>query len=204
MKLVRSEDIRLRLGLGSVDTLVAAAENACEEATLHLERDLRSSLPQATYSDLWLVQRWDRSVDRITLKLSAGFVQDGIQIGTGYTKADAEVDTSLTATALVMPERGLVILTDEIAVLDRYISVRYTAGFPTAAAPNTQNMLDVTTAPEWLLKAAELKAVALMADSPEFDNKEGRVIDGKAYNRQYSVLVEGKVRYAPDARLPTV
>jgi hypothetical protein len=98
-------------------------------------------------------------------------------------------------------ELGTIYL-DNLATLSRYISVRYTAGFAAAASPNADNTFDLTTVPEWLQKAAEVKSIALMSDSPELDNKEGKIIDGKSFGRQYAAMIEDHVRYTPDARLP--
>lgn len=202
MKLVRSEDLRLRLGLGNVDTLVAAADNAAEEATLHLENDIRTSLQRATYEDVYLVHPSDRGMDRLVLKLSAGFVLTGWQVGTGVTRAVAAVDTTLTSQVSLNQEQGLVLLTNEITILDRYVSVRYTAGFALATGSNPGGLLDVSSAPFWLTKGAELKAISLIADSPEFNNKEGTTIDAKAYSKQYVKMIEKHIRYAPDSRQP--
>lgn len=202
MKLVSGADLRTRLGMGNIDTLVAAADNAAEEATMHLESVLRTVLLQAAYTDVFLITDSDRNLDAVKLKLTAGFVIDGFEIGTALTKADAEDDTSLTDLVNVDQEKGVVLLTD--ATLSRWVSVRYTAGFEPVAGTNVENMFDLTQCPDWLMKAAELKAIAVMADAPELDNKEGKLIDGKRFEAQFKSMIERKIRYVPDSRLPTM
>jgi hypothetical protein len=202
MKLVSSADLRVRFGFGNIDTLVAAADNAAEEATLHLESDLRTVLLQDSYSDAFLMSDSDRRKEMLKLKLTAGFVADGFVIGTGLTKADAAADTSLTEQVNLDQEQGVLILVD--VSLSRWVSVRYTAGFAAVASPNTDNMFDTSTCPEWLLKAAELKAISLMADAPELENKDGSIIKGKNYAQQYEAVIARKIRYVPDTRLPTM
>lgn len=205
MKLVRSEDVRLRLGLPNVDTIVAAADNAAEEATLHLINDLRTPLLQADYSDVWLIHQVDWNRPFLKLKLTAGFVADGWQFGTGTTVADAQADTSLTSQIVFDAEKGVAMLCGlEFwqVCLGKFVSARYTAGYPAAASPNTDNVFDLTVVPDWLQKMGELKSIALMAQSPEFANKDGTVIDGQSFDRQYQMLLEDRVRFTPDCRLP--
>lgn len=195
--------MRLRLGLGNVDTFVQASDIACDAATLHIETDLRTPLLQADYVDYYFVQAADRGLVQLMLKLSAGFVAPTtFHIGTGMTRALALVDTSLEEDALLSAELGTVTLTDAMSKLNRWVAVRYTAGLPAAASPNTDEMFDVSNAPEWLLQAAEVKAISLIGDSPELDNKDGKMVESRSFARQYTNIIERKVRYTPDARLP--
>jgi len=201
-RLITSHDVRFKLSLGNVDTFISAADDATEEATLHLAADLRTSLVRATYEDVWLLDNYDSTSALMKLQLRAGFVDAAtVQIGTGYTMADATADTSLTALAAVGYEKGQVTITE--GVLYKYVSVRYEAGFP-LITDDPDELLDLTLAPAWLAEAAMAKAVSVMASHPEFSRKEGTALDGKAYARQYASLVAPRIRYLPGFRVPTV
>lgn len=198
MKLVRADDLRTQLGLGAVDSFVAAAEAAADQATTHIVNDLRTPLERSTYEDIYVLGKNDFGLPKIGLKLTAGFVQGSVTVGTGTTLAGARADTSsLAESAIVSAESGHVLLTD--AVLGKYVVCTYTAGFEKGSEPDIDLLIGT---PEWLSQLAEVKAIALMADMPEFKNKEGKLIDGKAWSTRYAALVPPRIRYLPGSRLP--
>lgn len=202
MRLTTGEELRIRLGLPDIDTIVEAARAATEEAVLHVETDLRTSLGEQAYSDLWITDAHDRTMgNHLKLKLSSGLLQAGtLAAGTGMSKEDAEADTSLTSGLIFNLERGTVVLTD--MVVSKFISIRYTAGLPDDPNEVDEELVDLATAPSWLKPITDIKAICLLAASPELDNKDGNLIDGRRYERQYTRMVESRIRYLPGFRKP--
>lgn len=199
MRLISGEDLRLRLGLGEVDTFIVASEKALDEASFHIEADLRTPLTQTNYNDAWLLNANDFGRPSLKLKTTAGFLKSGtLEIGTGTTMASALTDTSLTDAAILNLDTGTIVLTD--ATLGLYVSARYTAGFPADAGD--ANLYDPTLTPQWLRQMGEVKAIALMGTLPEMKNKDGEIIDSKAFNRQYQSLMNARVRYTPGYQTP--
>lgn len=199
MQLLLASTLRARLGLPDLDTITATLEAAVEDATTYIENDMRTTLTRADYSDLWLMSHDDYKLNSLRLKLTAGFVLAGsVEAGTGPTADAAREDNSLTDTIIVRLESGLVSITD--LNLQRFISVRYTAGFGSdAQEPKLFNLAEI---PDWLKTAAALKATYLMSSSADFDAKDGDVVDGKDYQKQYTSIITPRVRYAPMARAP--
>lgn len=200
MRIMKSDDLRDRLGLGNLQVFITAADNATLEARTAIEADIRSPLVHATYQDIYFLQVVDLTSHSLKFKTTAGFIdRDSLQIGTGLTSAEAAADTSLTEAATVFAEKGLILLTN--AMIMQFISVRYDAGFSALSAPD-DDVLDLTAAPEWLQIAGQVKSIALIAEDPELQNKEGKIVDPTAYKKQYTGQIEGKIRYEPGARTP--
>lgn len=200
MKAVVSADLRDRLGLGKLSTYTIASDRAAEDALSTIEADLRTKLTTDTYSDVFLLQPYETDAYRVSLKLSAGFLTAGsVEIGMGDSVAVAQADDTMLDYAQVDMTKGVVIFVQQ--VLGKFISVRYTAGYDAMADPN-EDVIDLSTAPQWLRQAAMMKSIALLAEHPELSNKDGKVFDGKTYEAQYQRLIHGKIRYAPGTVKP--
>lgn len=200
MKLVMSDDLRTKAGLSKTLTeYVRAADTAAEQALTAVSSYIRSPLIAASYSDTYLLDTPDLLSQRLKLRLKAGFIDTNtLEIGTGSTQAEAVADNSLIDYATVNAEKGTLLFADQ--PLYRFLSVRYDAGFPALDDPD--DTLDLTTAPQWLIDAAPLKALAILAEHPVFQNKEGKTLDSKSYEKQFITLAYPKIRYLPGHLTP--
>lgn len=200
MHITSSDDLRALLDLGRVQAYVEAADQASGQAMVDVEAYLRTPLQSASYSDVFLLDVGDLASYRLKLKLTAGFVDmDSLEIGTGITQADAEADTTLTDYAVVNAVKGSVTLSQQS--LSKFISVRYDAGFPAQSEPN-DDTLDLSTAPQWLVEAGKLRAIALLGEHPAFKSKDGKTLDTKSYNMQFQSVAQKHIRYLPGHLLP--
>ncbi len=200
------------MGMDHLGEHELAAQMALEGATLWLKGASRYELDQATgLVDDFLIDvqspQWARH-HRATLGLSRGFVSSVTVVG-------ADTFDNLTASPVTVTPanvdtvKGLVTIHALPSALPgywpdgwwgiRYIRVTYNAGF--AADGSDTQMYDQTALPSWIINAAKMRAMVLLASHPAFADAKA-VTDVKTLADMSQTAVIQNARYIPSAQLP--
>lgn len=225
-KLVRVEDLRLRLGLQNLAPLNDRISAAIDSATPHIESALQTSFDLSTdrVEDFYVEFHRDEPLhlDFVRLRLSQGFVSgtpelklaalyQELSVGDVLDPAIYGVDNSKGVIFLSDEQVGLTVTTiRRLAVNRYYLRVKYTAGL----SVTTTEFGDVyDNVPSWLKEVAYLLSSRLYRSfSPDEEHSLDADVSTRALSRKRSglfptaaiALLEKHIRFVPQAIDPIV